>query len=50
MFYTGGRQGQPGLMDINGWQSMSVTGAAQAVQRSAFPFAYAAGNHWPPRW
>lgn len=41
MFYTGGRQGQPGLMDINGWQSMSVTGAAQAVQRSAFPFAYA---------
>ena len=41
MFYTGGQAGQPGLMDISGWQSMEVTAAAQAVQRSAFPFAYA---------
>jgi len=41
MFYTGGQGGQPGLMDITGWQSMAVTTAAQAVQRSAFPFAYA---------
>jgi cell wall-associated NlpC family hydrolase len=41
LFYTGGRAGQPGLFDIRGWESMSVTMAAQAVQRSAFPFAYA---------
>lgn len=31
----------PGLLDISGWQSMSVTQAAQAVQRSAYPDAYA---------
>jgi hypothetical protein len=31
----------PGLLDISGWQSMSVAQAAQAVQRSAFPDAYA---------
>jgi LysM repeat protein len=30
-----------GLLDISGWQSMTVTQAAQAVQRSAFPNAYA---------
>jgi LysM repeat protein len=30
-----------GLLDIPGWQSMSVTQAAQAVQISAFPDAYA---------
>jgi len=30
-----------GLLDIPGWQSMSVTRAAQAVQVSAFPTAYA---------
>ncbi|MEO9103677.1 MAG: LysM peptidoglycan-binding domain-containing protein [Terrimesophilobacter sp.] len=30
-----------GLLDIAGWQSMTVTQAAQAVQRSAFPDAYA---------
>jgi cell wall-associated NlpC family hydrolase len=41
MFYTGGRGGQPGLLDVADWQSMDVTQAAQAVQRSAFPFAYA---------
>lgn len=29
------------LLKVNGWQVMSVTGAAQAVQRSAFPNAYA---------
>ncbi|WP_433050535.1 hypothetical protein [Dactylosporangium sp. CS-033363] len=28
------------LAQIRGWQSMSVTGAAQAVQRSAYPSAY----------
>lgn len=31
----------PGLLDIAGWESMSVTQAAQAVQRSAYPDAYA---------
>lgn len=30
-----------GLLDIEGWQSMSLTEAAQAVQISAFPDAYA---------
>ncbi len=45
MFYTGGRAGQPGLLDIPNWRTMSVTVAAQAVQRSAFPFAYA---KWEP--
>jgi len=30
-----------GLLDISGWQSMSVTRAAQAVQISAYPDAYA---------
>lgn len=41
MFYTGGGQGQPGLVDIAGFERMPVTDAAQAVQRSAFPNAYA---------
>ena len=31
----------PGLVDIEGWPSMSYTEAAQAVQVSAFPNAYA---------
>ena len=31
----------PGLVDIGGWQRMSVTEAAQAVERSAYPEAYA---------
>jgi LysM repeat protein len=30
-----------GLLDIPGWQGMTVAGAAQAVQISAFPDAYA---------
>jgi LysM repeat protein len=30
-----------GLLDIAGWQSKTVTNAAQAVQRSGFPDAYA---------
>ena len=30
-----------GLLDVSGWQSMTVTQAAQAVQRSAYPDAYA---------
>jgi hypothetical protein len=31
----------PGLLDIDGWQQMSITQAAQAVERSAYPDAYA---------
>lgn len=31
----------PGLVNIKGWRNMPVTQAAQAVQRSAFPNAYA---------
>ncbi|GAA1972639.1 hypothetical protein GCM10009718_05660 [Isoptericola halotolerans] len=30
-----------GLVEVDGWQDMEVTVAAQAVQRSAFPEAYA---------
>jgi hypothetical protein len=30
-----------GLLDIPGWQSKSVTDAAQAVQLSGYPTAYA---------
>lgn len=30
-----------GLLDVSGWESMPPTAAAQAVQRSAFPDAYA---------
>lgn len=45
MFFTGGRGGQPGLLDIDGWQSLPLTQAAQAVQRSGFPDAYA---QWEP--
>ncbi|MER7609548.1 peptidoglycan DD-metalloendopeptidase family protein [Nocardioides sp. NPDC127503] len=33
--------GNTGLLDISGWRKMQVTAAAQAVQRSAFPLAYA---------
>lgn len=31
----------PGLLDLKGWQEMPVTVAAQTVQRSGFPEAYA---------
>jgi murein DD-endopeptidase MepM/ murein hydrolase activator NlpD len=41
MFFTGGAAGQRGLLDVPGWQSMSIAAAAQAVQVSAFPSAYA---------
>lgn len=36
-----GRAEPPGLLDVPGWESMSLTQAAQAVQRSGFPDAYA---------
>ena len=45
MFYTGGHGGQPGLLDIPGWEQMTLGEAAQAVQRSAYPDAYA---KWEP--
>lgn len=41
MFFRGGRGGQPGLDDINGWRTMPPGQAAQAVQVSAFPDRYA---------
>jgi hypothetical protein len=48
-FYGGAGNPNPGrtrgLLDIPGWRSMSVTQAAQAVQLSAFPDAYA---KWEP--
>ncbi|MER6399540.1 NlpC/P60 family protein [Kitasatospora sp. NPDC001603] len=34
-----------GLKQLNGWESMTITQAAQAVQRSGFPDAYA---KWEP--
>jgi len=41
-FFGGAKPpGPPGLVDINGWPSMTYTEAAQAVQASAFPDAYA---------
>lgn len=40
LFYVG-RSGVRGLLDISGWESMSVTQAAQRVQISAYPDAYA---------
>ena len=45
MFFAGGQAGQRGLLDISGWQHLSVTRAAQAVQHSAYPDAYA---KWEP--
>jgi cell wall-associated NlpC family hydrolase len=41
LFFTGGLQGQPGLLDISGWQQMPFSEAANAVQHSAHPGAYA---------
>lgn len=35
----------PGLLDVSGWTSMTLGGAAQAVQVSAYPSRYAA---WEP--
>ncbi|CAN5136532.1 hypothetical protein BH09ACT1_BH09ACT1_05560 [soil metagenome] len=45
LFYGGSKNpnvgNTRGLLDIPGWQSMSVTQAAQAVQLSGYPTAYA---------
>jgi murein DD-endopeptidase MepM/ murein hydrolase activator NlpD len=38
---TGAASEPRGLLDIDGWQTMALTEAADAVQRSAFPNAYA---------
>jgi Peptidase family M23 len=38
---TGAASQPPGLLDIDGWQAMALTQAADAVQRSALPSAYA---------
>jgi LysM repeat protein len=40
-FFLGVGDNNPGLFDIAGWSLMSVTKAAQSVQVSAFPNAYA---------
>ncbi|WP_438855839.1 LysM peptidoglycan-binding domain-containing protein [Agromyces sp. M3QZ16-3] len=40
----------PGLLDIPGWAEMSVTDAAQAVQRSAHPKLYAKWEASARRW
>jgi cell wall-associated NlpC family hydrolase len=45
MFYAGGQHGQPGLLQVPGFASLPLTVAAQAVQHSAFPDAYA---RWEP--
>jgi LysM repeat protein len=41
LFFTGNPGHTRGLLDIAGWSSMDVTTAAQAVQVSAYPKAYA---------
>ena len=41
LFYTGGKGGQRGLLQVKGFETMPLTEAAQAVQASAFPGAYA---------
>jgi murein DD-endopeptidase MepM/ murein hydrolase activator NlpD len=41
MFFLGGQSGEPGLLAVPGWEQLPVTVAAQAVQVSAFPDAYA---------
>ncbi|MFF1879357.1 LysM peptidoglycan-binding domain-containing protein [Leifsonia sp. NPDC058230] len=56
-FYGGANNPNPGLtrglLDIPGWQSMPVTQAAQAVQLSAYPDAYAkwevSARSWLPQ-
>ena len=45
MFFAGGQAGQRGLLGVPGWQHLGVAAAAQAVQVSAYPDAYA---KWEP--
>ncbi|WP_308796506.1 LysM peptidoglycan-binding domain-containing protein [Agromyces silvae] len=53
-FYGGPTNPNPGrtqgLLDIDGWQSMTVTQAAQAVQRSAHPDLYAKWEQQARAW
>jgi cell wall-associated NlpC family hydrolase len=37
MFFQGGGKGQDGLLDVAGWESLSIRDAAHDVQHSAFP-------------
>ena len=45
LFYQGGRDGSNGLLDTPGWESMTPTLAANAVQRNLDPDHYS--EHWP---
>ena len=45
MFFAGGHAGQRGLLNVPAWQRLRVAAAAQAVQVSAYPDAYA---KWEP--
>lgn len=38
---TAARRFYEALAEVSGWQNLSLTAAAQAVQKSAFPYAYA---------
>lgn len=40
MFFTGGKGGQAGLLDVPGWEKLGIGQAAQSVQASAFPDKY----------
>lgn len=46
MFLTGGQGGQAGLDDIPGWEQLTPTAAAHAVQRNADPNYYT--KYWDP--
>jgi cell wall-associated NlpC family hydrolase len=37
LFFIGGRDGQPGLLDIPGWQAQPITALASAVRHRAAP-------------
>lgn len=54
LFFGGSRNPNPGvtrgLLDVPGWSSMSVTEAAQAVQLSAYPKAYAQWEQSAAAW
>jgi LysM repeat protein len=49
-FFVGVTGKTRGLLDISGWQDMSVTDAAQAVQISAYPDAYATWEQSARAW
>ncbi|WP_147915201.1 M23 family metallopeptidase [Ruania zhangjianzhongii] len=45
LFYQGGRDGSPGLLDTPGWESMAPTLAANSVQGNLDPDHYS--EYWP---